>query len=111
MSTKAFRCGTEADYVYHPDNPGLNEFGTRGFPAVPGVLQAAVDQNVESVGLRVPWFTVYGNHDTLFMGNIQVESALASWAINDRKEFTVASDGESHGQLVGVELQHVPATR
>lgn len=75
----------EADYVYHPDNPGLNEFGTRGFPAVPGVLQAAVDQNVESVGLRVPWFTVYGNHDTLFMGNIQVESALASWAINDRK--------------------------
>ncbi|MGA9147971.1 MAG: TIGR03767 family metallophosphoesterase [Candidatus Nanopelagicales bacterium] len=75
----------EADYVYHPDNPNLNDFGAHGFPTLPGVLQSAVDQEVSSVGLAVPWYTVYGNHDTLFMGNIQVESALASWAINDRK--------------------------
>ncbi len=75
----------DADYVFHPDNPGLNEFGARGFPALPGALTAAVDQQVKSPGLPVPWYTVYGNHDMLFMGNIEVESALASWAINDRK--------------------------
>ncbi len=75
----------DADYVYHPDNPGLNEFGTRGFPTLPGVLVAAVDQEVKSPGLPVPWYTVYGNHDMLFMGNIEVQPALASWAINDRK--------------------------
>ncbi len=75
----------DADYVYHPDNPDLNEFGTRGFPQLPGVLQAAVDQQVDSVGLPVPWFTVYGNHDTLFMGNIAVETQLQTWAIGDRK--------------------------
>ena len=75
----------DADYVFHPDNPGMNEFGERGFPALPGVLSAAVDQTVNSVGLPVPWYTVYGNHDMLFMGNIQVETALQSWAINDRK--------------------------
>lgn len=76
---------TEADYVFHPDDPDLNEFGTRGFPRLPGVLTAAVDQVVESVGLPVPWYTVYGNHDTLFMGNIAVETQLQTWAIGDRK--------------------------
>jgi len=75
----------EADYVFHPDDPDLNEFGARGFPRLPGVLTAAVDQVVESVGLPVPWYAVYGNHDTLFMGNIAVETQLQTWAIGDRK--------------------------
>ncbi len=75
----------DADYVYHPDNPDLNEFGSRGFPRLPGVLTAAVDQQVTSVGLPVPWYVTYGNHDTLFMGNIAVETQLQTWAIGDRK--------------------------
>ena len=75
----------DADYVYHPDNPSLNEFGKRGFPYLPGVLQAAVDQEVHSDGLPVPWYIVNGNHDTLFMGNIAIEPSLRSWAMGDRK--------------------------
>lgn len=75
----------EADYVYHPYQPNLNEFGTRGFPELPNVLTAAVDQEVRSVGLPVPWYILNGNHDTLFMGNIPVEPIFESWAIGDRK--------------------------
>lgn len=75
----------EADYVYHPYNPMLNDFGTRGFPLLPNVLTAAVDQKVNSVGLPVPWYVVNGNHDTLFMGNIAVEPLFAAWAMGDRK--------------------------
>lgn len=75
----------DANYVFHPDNPDLNEFGARGFPTLPGVLTAAVNQVVESVGLPVPWYAVYGNHDTLFLGVMAVEPQFQTWAIGDRK--------------------------
>lgn len=75
----------EADYVFHPYDPDINDYGTRGYPFLPDVLTAAVDQKVVSPGLPVPWYTTYGNHDTLFMGNIQVEGGLQAWAIGDKK--------------------------
>lgn len=75
----------EATYVYQPGNPNIDEYGARGFPQIPGMLNAAVSQNVTSVGCPTPWYTTYGNHDTLFMGNIQVQPALQAWAIGSRK--------------------------
>lgn len=112
----------EADYVYHPYDPDLNDFGPRGFPYLPDVLTAASDQNVTSPGVPVPWYTTYGNHDTLFMGNIQVESSLQAWAIGDRKnslwpETTNlminwwASNGSAFQQLVDVIRQKFTLTK
>lgn len=75
----------EATYVYNPANPGLSEYGPHGFPTIPEMLTSAVSQNVKSVGLPVPWYTTYGNHDTLFMGNIQVDVSLQAWAVGNKK--------------------------
>lgn len=35
-----------------------------GFPRLPGLLEAAI-RTVNSPGLRVPWYTTVGNHDSL----------------------------------------------
>ena len=51
-----------------PGGPRADQFGAYGFPAVPGLLDRAVSNPVLSAGLPVPWFTVFGNHDTTFMG-------------------------------------------
>ncbi|MEI8082796.1 MAG: TIGR03767 family metallophosphoesterase, partial [Actinomycetes bacterium] len=75
----------EATYVYQPGNPDNSDYGPYGFPRIPGMLDAGVSQTVNSVGSPVPWYTTYGNHDVLFMGNIQVQPALQAWAVGSRK--------------------------
>ena len=75
----------EATYAYHPDDPANDVYGPRGFPTVPGMLEAAVSRPVISQGLPVPWFTVYGNHDSTFMGTFRPDPGLAAWAVGDRK--------------------------
>jgi len=60
-------------------------FGAYGYPAVPGMLQSAVANPVQSQGLPVPWYAVYGNHDSMFMGTFRPDPALAAWAVGDRK--------------------------
>jgi metallophosphoesterase (TIGR03767 family) len=60
---------------YHPDGtpdrPGAeddNDRRFRGFPEIPGMLDAAISR-IEPVGLNVPWYVAYGNHDGLVQGN------------------------------------------
>lgn len=74
----------EASYCWHPDDPN-DPYGRLGFPRLPGMLTAAVSQPVPSVGLPVPWYTVYGNHDTLLLGTFPIGADLRGWALGDRK--------------------------
>ncbi len=76
---------SEATYAWHPDDPEGDIFGAYGFPAVPGLLQAAITVPAVSPGVPAPWFTVYGNHDTLLLGTLGVDSQLRAWAVGDRK--------------------------
>ncbi|MEI6621308.1 MAG: TIGR03767 family metallophosphoesterase [Actinomycetes bacterium] len=78
----------EATYAYHPDDPAGDQFGTYGFPTLPGMLTAAVSQTVTSVGMPVPWYAVYGNHDTLINGTLQIDSGLRSLALGSKKAAT-----------------------
>lgn len=75
----------EADYAWHPEDPSGDPFGAYGFPQLPGMLQAAVSQTVDSVGLPVPWYAVFGNHDTTYLGTLIIEEPLRNFAIGDRK--------------------------
>ncbi len=75
----------DATYVYQPSMPELSKYGPYGFPTLPTMLNKAVSQTVISEGLPCPWYATYGNHDTLFMGNIQVEDGLEAWAMGGRK--------------------------
>lgn len=79
---------SEATYAYHPDNPAGDVYGARGYPTIPGMLEAAVSTPVSSQGLPVPWYAVYGNHDATYMGTFRPDPALFAWAVGDRKAAT-----------------------
>ncbi len=79
---------SEATYAYHPEDPEGDVFGPLGYPTVPGMLTAAVSNPVQSQGLPVPWYAVYGNHDATFMGTFRPDPALFAWAVGDRKAAT-----------------------
>ena len=64
----------ECTYAYHPEDPSNDEWGKNGYPAVPGLLDAAVSTPVESEGLRTPWLSVLGNHDSTWMGTLGAPS-------------------------------------
>lgn len=85
-------------WAYHPEDPADDWFGQYGFPRIPGMLSAAVTQTVESGGLPVPWFTVYGNHDTTYMGTFAVPAALKQFAIGNRKFWDAAALGLDYVQ-------------
>lgn len=75
----------EATYAYHPEDPAGDVYGDYGFPAIPGMLAAAVSEPVTSPGLPVPWYAVYGNHDSTFMGTFHPSPGLYPWALGSRK--------------------------
>lgn len=77
----------ETFWAYHPENPNSDWFGEYGFPQVTGLLEAAVTQRVASGGMPVPWYGVYGNHDSTFYGTFGVPAGLKELAIGDRKFF------------------------
>ena len=61
---------TSGDLNYwHPD-PGVADlYKTNfGFPDAPGFLEKALEP-FEAVGVGVPWYTCFGNHDGLVQGN------------------------------------------
>lgn len=78
----------ESTYAYHPADPSGDVYGPIGYPTVPGMLEAAVSNPVQSQGMPVPWYAVYGNHDSTFMGTFRPDPELFAWAVGDRKAAT-----------------------
>ena len=108
----------EATYAFHPDDPSGDVYGAYGFPTIPGMLEAAITNPVESRGLPVPWYTVYGNHDALYMGTFRADASLRSWAVGDRKAATgealvatwangLANDASAISRLVTAAAQNL----
>ena len=75
----------EATYAWHPEAPDSDSFGAYGFPRIPGMLTAAVSDEVRSEGLLAPWYAVYGNHDTVYYGAFPIGAALHELAVGSRK--------------------------
>ncbi|MFN2464516.1 MAG: TIGR03767 family metallophosphoesterase [Candidatus Dormibacteria bacterium] len=59
-----------ADVEYwHPDPAVTDKYKQQyGFPAYPGILDAALRSFV-TTGIGMPWYQTYGNHDGLVQGN------------------------------------------
>ena len=56
-------------YYWHPSSGFGAPSSVYGFPAVPGLLDAARRQlNATGIGMR--WYTAYGNHDGLVQGTV-----------------------------------------
>ncbi len=79
----------EAVWAYRPANPSGGSFGDYGFPTLPDLLDQAIAQPVPSVGLPAPWYTVYGNHETLLLGTFGLDSQLRSLAVGGQKSYSV----------------------
>ena len=79
----------DATWAYRPGDPSGGSFGDYGFPRLPDLLSQAISRPVDSVGLPVPWYAVYGNHDTLLLGTFDIDSQLRALAVGGRKAFTL----------------------
>ncbi len=78
---------TEAAYAYHPDDPSIDPFGAYGFPKIPNLMDTVVSQEVKSPGSPAPWYTVYGNHDSIFNGAFGTDESLRNLATGGQKAY------------------------
>lgn len=86
---------SDVEWAYRPGDPAGGAFGDYGFPRLPDLLRQATAQTVESVGLPVPWYAVYGNHDTLLLGTFGINSQLRALATGGRKAYTLEATASS----------------
>ena len=78
---------------WHPDAPQLDRYGTEhGFPRIDGFLGAAIGE-FSSVGLDIPWYSTYGNHDGLLQGNLARTDAIDQLLMGDLKVTGAGSTG------------------
>ncbi|MFJ4923727.1 TIGR03767 family metallophosphoesterase [Streptomyces sp. NPDC088725] len=78
---------------WHPEDALRDTDKTLGFPRVEGFLDAAI-RSVNSPGLRLPWYSTVGNHDSLASGAIADRSGfLADFAVGDKKLYSVPDSG------------------
>ena len=74
---------------WHPDGPPPGVEPDRpcrlfGYPTLRGLTEA-VRRDVESPGLRLPWISVYGNHDGLLQGTVAPDDALTALALGEAR--------------------------
>lgn len=75
----------EARYAFHPDGPpGSDVYLASGFPNMPGLLEAAISP-VETGGMSVPWYCVFGNHDLTWVGALPKAMIIDVLASSNRK--------------------------
>ena len=99
----------DATWAYRPADPAGGDFGSYGFPTLPQLLDQAIRRPVQSVGLPSPWYSVYGNHDTLLLGTFHLDPALRALAVGDQKAFTLAATAS--GALAGYASTASPMQR
>ncbi len=99
----------EATYAYHPDDPSIDPYGAYGFPTIPGLMDSIVTTPVRSPGSPAPWYTVYGNHDTLMAGTFSIDQSFRNLATGSRKAYTFAA--MSSGILTGAATDVSALTR
>lgn len=73
---------------WHPDGgPQDLPRSKFGFPAAPGVLDAA-RRPFRSAGLGLPWYAVHGNHDNMLQGTVAPEGWLRDFTVGAVKLLT-----------------------
>lgn len=87
------------DRYWHPDGPAADLPRARwGYPAVPGVLDAA-RRPFTAAGLGLPWYAVHGNHDNLAQGTVTPAGWIAELATGGLKVVTPPAGADAAGVL------------
>jgi len=71
-------------YYWHPETGFGQPTSVFGFPTVPGLLNAA-RAPFQALGLGLPWYAAYGNHDGLVQGNVPASPLLQQIATGPLK--------------------------
>jgi len=71
-------------YYWHPSSGFGAPSSVYGFPAVPGLLDAARRQ-FRATGIGLPWYSAYGNHDGLVQGNVPRSPLFSQLAVGPVK--------------------------
>lgn len=74
----------ESEAYYDPDQP-IGQYAN--WPAYPGLMDRA-QQPFDAEGLKVPWYSVFGNHDALVQGNEDANRSYEDIATGCVKPFT-----------------------
>ncbi|WP_327238092.1 TIGR03767 family metallophosphoesterase [Streptomyces sp. NBC_01317] len=75
---------------WHPEDTRPDTDKKLGYPRIEGFLAAAI-RSVNSPGLRMPWFSTVGNHDTLASGAMADRSGfLADFAVGGKKLYGIS---------------------
>ncbi|MDN4172869.1 TIGR03767 family metallophosphoesterase [Nocardioides sp. SOB77] len=95
-------------HYWHPDGqPAGAEVdrprGKFGFPAVPGLLDAA-RRPFTAEGLSMPWITAFGNHDGLVQGNFPIELAGLSEVATGPTKIIVPPENVTKFEVLGALL-------
>lgn len=80
---------SEATWAYRPGDPAGGSFGEYGFPQLPTLLADAIAADVVSPGLPAPWYAVYGNHDVLLLGTLNLSPQLHALAVGGQKSYSL----------------------
>jgi metallophosphoesterase (TIGR03767 family) len=83
-----------------PGKPDDIPRATRGFPTVPGLLDAA-RRPFRAEGLRMPWYTAFGNHDGLAQGNFPPDTMQLDALATGPLKLVNLPAGMSPADLVG----------
>jgi metallophosphoesterase (TIGR03767 family) len=67
----------DPEFWYPDDNRPDKYKQQAGYPAVPGLL-AAARRPYDSIGLGIPWYAAYGNHDGEIQGNVPLDPDFLS---------------------------------
>ncbi|QFZ23335.1 TIGR03767 family metallophosphoesterase [Saccharothrix syringae] len=68
---------------WNPHSTAVDDYKAKGFPTVPGLLDAAI-RPFDSPGLRIPWYCTFGNHDDSVVGTLP-DGFLDALYTSDRK--------------------------
>jgi metallophosphoesterase (TIGR03767 family) len=94
---------------WHPEGEAFDLPRTvYGFPGREGVLDAA-RKPFQASGLRVPWYSVYGNHDNQLQGTVSVTPELESVATGGFKLVTPPESIDAGDVLMRLEAGDVSA--
>jgi metallophosphoesterase (TIGR03767 family) len=89
----------EDERYWHPDGGPADLPRTRyGFPAVPGVLDAA-RRPFRATGVGLPWYAIHGNHDNMMQGTVKPVGAVAEFAVGSIKLVTPPDDVDATAML------------
>jgi metallophosphoesterase (TIGR03767 family) len=89
---------SDSRLFWHPEDSGRDTDKRLGFPRIQGFLAAAL-RSVNSPGLRIPWYSTVGNHDSLASGAMADRSGfLAEFAVGAKKLYGIP-DAEAKAML------------